>query len=54
MIAYINVTVTNSPDPIVTLIPVEAFANGGNIIVMGTDSVLISKQKGRKIEHFNN
>ena len=21
---------------------------------MGTDSVLISKQKGRKIEHFNN
>ena len=22
-------------------------------VVMGTDSVLISKQKGRKIEHFN-
>ena len=38
MIAYINVTVSNSPDPIVTLIPVEAFANGGNIIVMGTDT----------------
>ena len=23
-------------------------------VVLGTDSVLISKQKGRKIEHFNN
>ena len=24
------------------------------LVVVGTDSVLISKQKGRKIEHFNN
>ena len=36
------------------LLGISISANAQVFVVMGTDSVLISKQKGRKIEHFNN
>ena len=51
IVAYLDSSNVKGVDPAYITQPDKPWAIAE---IRGTDSVLISKQKGRKIEHFNN